>query len=409
MAERTLCGGCRASRSQLSTVLDLGTSPLADEFQPTLEGAIGLERYPLELLYCDRCTLVQLGHVVDDEVLWGGDYGFYSSASSVVVQHSRAYAGWLMSRFAPEIADGLTVEIASNDGVLLKPLKAAGASVLGIDPAAGPVANALAAGVDTWQMGFGRETAFEIVERRGEASLIVANNVIAHVADLDDFIGGIDILLADGGAAVLEFQYVRDLLTGNQFDHVYHEHRQFFSLTSLARALAPHDLYPVDVEENAQQGGSLRVVIDRYGDSETEAIHTTLRAEQYLDERLALGGLQLRAERIRERLRGTLQGMARDGLKVAGYGASAKSTTLLNFCGIGPELVPYFLDTTPTKIGRFTPGTGIPIVSPTLDSRMPDVHFLTVWNYLPEIIARERDFANRGGRWLVPIPAPVLI
>lgn len=404
--KRSVCGGC-GSGAALTTVLDLGRSPLADEFRADQDEAVGLERYPLELLHCGDCSLLQLGEVVDDHILWGGDYGFYSSASSVVVDHSARYAEWLMERF-PRVARQLTVEIASNDGVLLGPLQAAGANVLGIDPAAGPVRNARVRGIDTWQEGFSRAVAHRIVSAYGQAGLIVANNVIAHVADLNDFAAGLGVLLHNDGVAVLEFQYVLDLLLGNQFDHVYHEHRQFFSLTSLTRALAPHGLHPIDVEQNDMQGGSLRVTLAKLGHP-SHAVRHMRHAEARLDDPGAFGGLQLRANRAADRLRQILWGAQRDGLKVAGYGASAKSTTLLNFCGIGPGLVPYFLDTTPTKIGRFTPGTGIPIVSPSMDSRQPDIHLLTVWNYLPEIMARERAFTARGGRWLVPIPAPVLL
>lgn len=403
---RTQCGGC-GSGAALTTVLDLGTSPLADEFRADRAEAVALDRYSLELLHCAACSLLQLGEVIDDAILWGGDYGFYSSASSVVVDHSARYAEWLMERF-PRVARQLTVEIASNDGVLLGPLQAAGARVLGIDPASGPAANARARGIETWQEGFGRAVAHRIVSAHGQAGLIVANNVIAHVADLGDFAAGLSVLLHNDGVAVLEFQYVLDLLLGNQFDHVYHEHRQFFSLTSLTRVLAPHGLHPIDVEQNDMQGGSLRVTVAKLG-WPSHATKRMLRAESRLDDPAAFGGLQVRAERARERLRDMLIRPSRAGLKIAGYGASAKSTTLLNFCGIGPELVPYFLDSTPTKIGRFTPGTGIPIVSPTMDSRQPDIHLLTVWNYLPQIMAREKAFTARGGRWLVPIPAPVLL
>lgn len=404
--KRTQCGGC-GSGGALSTVLDLGRSPLADDFRDTREAAIALERWPLELLHCDACSLVQLGELVDDAILWGGDYGFYSSASSVVVEHSERYAEWLMQRFG-RLARQLTVEIASNDGVLLKPLQDRGAFVLGIDPAAGPGAGALARGVETWQERFTRAAARKIVDQQGQAGLVVANNVIAHVADLQDFAAGLGVLLHNDGVAVVEFQYLPDLLLGNMFDHVYHEHRQFFSLTSLTRALAPHGLHPIDVEQHDMQGGSLRVTLAKLGHP-SHAVRHLMQAESQLDAVGALGGLQVRAERIAARLRDMLYQAQREGLKVAGYGASAKSTTLLNFCRIDAELVPYFLDTTPTKVGRFTPGTGIPIVSPTMDSRRPDIHLLTVWNYLPQIMARERQFSDRGGRWLVPIPAPVLL
>ena len=404
--KRTRCGGC-GSAADLTTVLDLGASPLADDFRADRAEALALERYPLELLYCSACTLVQLGEIVDDAILWGGDYGLYSSASPAVVEHFQTYADWLLQRF-PRHAHRLTVEIASNDGVLLRPLQAAGVPVLGVDPAAGPAGIARASGIETWGEIFTRDTARRIVAERGQAGLIVANNVVGHVADLREFGEALGILLHNDGLAVVEFQYVLDLLVGNQFDHVYHEHRQFFSLTSLARALAPAGLHPIDVEQNSMQGGSLRVTLAKLGRS-SHAVRQMHLTEQRLDDRGALGGLQLRAERIRDRLRGILIDASRDGLKVAGYGASAKSATLLSFCDIGPELVPYFLDPMPTKIGRYLPGSGIPIIDPAADTGRPDMYLLAVWNYLAQAMAREREFTARGGQWLVPIPAPGLL
>jgi SAM-dependent methyltransferase len=400
---RTACGGCGSD--SIVQILDLGDSPLADDF-PTSPDP-GQRRWPLGLFRCRVCTLVQLTELVPDADLWGGDYGFYTGSSWVAAEHQRLYAQQLLSRFG-DLARRLTVEIACNDGTLLKHLQAAGCETLGVDPAAGPAAMAAEAGLDVLVRGFGRQTALDILADHEPAGLIVANNVIAHVADLADFVAGIELLLADDGVAVVEFQYLADLVTGNQFDHVYHEHRQFFTLTSLDRILAERGLMALSVEQVNPQGGSLRVTIGRDGPPD-DTVPALLRAERWLAGPHALDGLQGRAERIRARLVDMLQAQKQAGKRVAGYGASAKATTLLNFCGIGPDLIQYMVDTTPTKHGRYVPGTGIPIVSPTADSRQPDTYVLTVWNYLPDVMRREAQFAQQGGRWIVPIPTPVLL
>ena len=405
---REICGGCHSP--DLEEVLDLGSSPLADDFPHTAEEAFNQPTYPLQLLRCGRCSLIQLSYVVPDEILWGGDYGFYTGHSWVAAEQQRQYAAELLASYG-RIAKALTVEIACNDGTMLKHFANAGCPTVGVDPAMGPANQAIQSGLNVRIAPFGEVVAGEIVEQYGHAGLIVANNVIAHVADLDDFVEGIKTLLMLNGVAVVEFQYAADLITGNQFDHVYHEHRSFFSLYSLAYVLNRHDLVPVSVKQTTPQGGSLRVVIQHAGARFNDAdpsVHTLLQAEAWLRQENALAGLQGRAERIREKLRRILLEQRMAKKIVAGYGASAKSTTLLNFCSIiaGEELVQYFVDTTPMKHGRFTPGTGIPIINPQADSRAPDVYLLGVWNYLPQILRRESSFQ---GNWIVPIPSPVLL
>lgn len=394
-----VCGG-----ELFNMMLNLGDSPLANDFRRNRDEALELERFPLELIQCAGCMHVQLGYSVPDEKLWQGECGFYSSASSVVVAHSQAYADWIMSTM-PKLARRFVVEIAANDGVLLAPLRQHGARVLGIDPAAGPVGVARGRGLEMRQQQFGAVVAQDVIEANGKASLILANNVIAHVEDLHDFMLGVDRLLAPDGYFVLEFQYLGDLLAGNQIDHVYHEHRSYFSLHALAQLISPYDLKILSAERIEMQGGSLRVVMARAGwpDHSVRAIART--EEAWIG--LAHQGLQQRAEHIRNRLRDMLWRARHQDRIVAGYGASAKSTTLLNFCKVESGLISYFVDSTPTKVGRFTPGTGIPIVSPESDSRMPDIYLLAVWNYAREIMRRERGHFK--GEWLVPIPVPVLL
>jgi len=401
---RETCGGC-GSRL-LAEVLDLGASALADDFPTTRGAALTQKRHPLGLLRCGACTLLQISELVDDAELWGGDYGFYTGSSWVAVEHQQRYAEQLLSAF-PLLARRLTVEIACNDGTMLRCFAEAGCPALGVDPAAGPTAVARAAGLDVLQAGFGRETAQKVVDLRGHAGLVVANNVAAHVANIEDFLAGVKILLSpSSGVAVLEFQYVVDLLLGNQFDHVYHEHRQFFSLTSFDAALRVHGLRATSVKQVKPQGGSLRVEVRHDIHHPDHSVNNLLRDEEWLAGSKSLSGLQGRADRIRTRLLTTLRELASDGMRVAGYGASAKSTTILNWCDIDSSLIQYMVDTTPTKHGRYTPGTGIPIISPSADSRAPDVYVMFIHNYLSEIMRREQSFT---GRWLVPVPAPVML
>lgn len=398
---RTNCGGCGST--DLVEVLDLGSSPLANDY-PTIGGE-DLTRYPLGLFHCQTCTLIQLTYVVEDALVWGGGYACYSSAS--VADYHRRYAQEMMT-FFPLLARQFTVEIACNDGSLLRHIKAAGCRTLGVDPAVGPAAKAAGAGLDVLVRPFGRATAAQIVEDSGRAGLIIANNVIGHVVDLLDFVDGLDVLLDDNGVAMVEFQYAPDLIVGNQFDLVYHEHRQFFSLTSLIAVLARTRLHVVEVRQNNMQGGSLRVTLARHGHP-THNVDHLLRAELWLGAPHALAGMQGRAERVKVRLRDLLWQQKITGKRVAGYGASAKATTLFHYCGIGSDLVQYMVDTTPAKQGRYMPGTYIPIISPAADSRAPDMYLLTIPNYLSAILRRESLFTQRGGQWIVPIPAPTIL
>jgi SAM-dependent methyltransferase len=348
--------------------------------------------------------LVQLAEVVPDDILWGGNYDFYTGSSWVAVEHQKRYAAQIMKSY-PRLCRQGVLEIACNDGTMLQHFRDAGYPTLGIDPAHGPVDQARARELEVWAEGFGSDVALRIVAQHGHQGVIIANNVIAHVANLDDFIEGITIALGPNGVAVVEFQYVADLITGNQIDHVYHEHRQFFSLASLKHSLGRHDLRPVSVSQITPQGGSLRVVISR-NQFWDHSVNLLLKDEEWLRSEHALAGLQGRADRIKSRLRDMLWEQKLASKRVAGYGASGKSTTLLNFCKIGPDLVQYVVDTTPNKQGRYTPGTGIPIIDPRSDSRAPDIYLSLIHNYQGEIMRQEPAF---HGHWIVPIPLPTML
>lgn len=395
---RDRCGGCGADR--LETFLDLGKTPLADRFPATLDEPE--DTWPLEVAVCTGCWLVQLLEVVPDEILWA-DYGFYSGASPSKVAEHEQLAAELLAAY-PEQARRLTVEIACNDGDLLRHFADAGCKAVGVDPALGPARAAKERGLEVYIGPFTRAMGQTLADAKGKAGLVIARNVAAHVADLDDFFGGIADLLAPDGVAVVEVQYLADLLAGNQFDHVYHEHRFFFSLRSFAGVNVRHGLRVEQVRRTPAQGGSIQVVLRRGA-----AGHVMLRGEAKMVALLdTFRSFQGRAEYVRIRLLELLAAEWKSARRVAGYGATAKSTTLLNFCGIGPETLEYVEDLTPAKIGRYTPGTHIPIVAPGERER-PDVFLLLSWNYLPGVLYRERAFLDDGGRFLVPIPVPVLL
>ncbi len=409
---RDRCGACGST--DLRTFLDLGSSPLADAF-PADAGAPEAT-YPLEVATCGRCSLAQLMEIVPDAELFGADYGFFSSASPSLVAYHAAYAAELLAAYRRQ-AERLTVEIACNDGDLLQHFADAGCAVYGVDPAPRPAATARTVrGLPVLTAPFGLDVAKEIVSDRGEAGLVVANNVMAHVADLDDWFAGLRELLAFDGVAVIQVQYLPDLLVGNQFDHVYHEHRYFFSLRPAALVAAKHGLAVKHVERVPAQGGSVKMTVGHgvgYGNvASAPSVERMCAAEEWLAGPGAYDGVQGRVDYIRSRLNDLLAEEKAAGRRVAGYAASAKSTTLLNYCGIGPQQLDYVVDTTPWKIGRVTPGTHIPIVSPeqeTARDRRADVYLALAHNYLGGIVRREREFLDGGGRFIVPIPFPVVL
>lgn len=408
---RINCAVCSAT--DLQTILDLGATPLADSFPAT---ATKEERYALDLLLCVNCGLVQLGEIVDDEVLFGKDYAFFTGSSPSLVEHYLDYAHAMLRGFPEQCRAGV-LEIASNDGTLLKHFLDAGCPVLGVDPALPPAEAAAKRGIPTRIRPFTNEEAQEIlsVTHGGHLGkrpgLIIANNVLAHVADPLDLMRGIKTLLASDGVAVIEVQYFPDLFFGNEWDHVYHEHRTYLTLHAIVALAALVELHVVDASNSPTQGGSIRVFITHGGRGAP-----TARSSEMFDRETALGlrslrtyaNWQSRVDYGRERLREIVWDFKAAGKVVAGYGASAKSSTLLNYCGFGPSDLAYVEDTTPYKIGCLTPGTHIPIVAPHSQAS-PDAYLLLVWNYLGGVIRRERKFLEAGGQFIVPIPHPVVI
>jgi hypothetical protein len=399
------CRGC--GETALEPALDLKTTALADIYANSAEEAISQPRWPLLMTVCHKCWMAQLDDTVPDEELFGAKYGFFSGSSPALVEHFRLYADWAVRMFGPAARRGV-VEIACNDGTLLAHFQGAGLPVLGFDPAAGPVAAAWARGLPVEKMPFGRKAAEQVDMRN---VLVIANNVLAHVADPHDFLDGVRLLVGRSGAAVFEFQYLADLLAGNQFDLVYHQHRSYLSLTSAQNLLCQHGLAVTDVLRIPTQGGSLRIVVRPAPTSDVSPELVALfRAEAWLRRPEAYRGLQGRFQYVRDAVTSMVRREVSEGRRLAGYAATAKSTTLLTFCGLGRAHLDYVVDTTPAKIGKFTPGTGIEIISPKEADRRPvGGYLLLAGNYLPAVLRRERDFLAGGGRLIVPLPTPITL
>lgn len=380
--QRTHCLNCGGA--DLEVILDLGKTPLADVYveQP--------KWYPLRLAVCVGCWQVQLLDVVPDGELYNDSYEFRSSTSPSLVAYHERYAEWLQ-QFRPEF----TIEIACNDGSLLQHLPG---RKLGVEPS-GAAADARALGLEVVNAGFDYELAVGIREQHGPADLVVANHVLPHVADTDSFVRGVRHLLSAGGVAVIEVQDFAALLLGNGFDHVYHQHRAYFTAATLAQLLVRRGLEVMYLERTEAQGGSIRVVAQRAEPTDARVdLNGLAKIEGY-------SGLQVRADLLGVRLRSLIVAERSAGRVVAGYAAAAKATTLLHWCGLTSRELAYVADTTPGKIGKNMPGTSIPI----REGGNADTYLLFAHNYLPGILRREREFLDRGGRFIVPIPAPVVI
>jgi len=349
---------------------------------------------------CTRCWLAQLREVIPDGELYGDQYGFRTGSSPGAVRYFGDMAAELLTQY-PYLPSRLTVEIACNDGTFLREIAAAGGPVLGVEPVKPAAEQAREGGLDVIAEPFTAALARDIRTSYGAAGMVVACNVAAHVADPADFLGGARILLGAGGVLVAEFQDLEKLIAGCQADHVYHEHRFFYSLRSFARLAQSAGLAVTGWVRTRAQGGSLRVTLAR--------MHGFIPdSSPWLESWEPYASMQDRALYLKMRLLDLIDAERDEGRVVAGYGASAKSATLLNWCGVGPVQVPWVEDITPGKIGRFTPGGHIPIRAP---GRAPDTYLLTAWNYLPDVIRRPaiQDFLDVGGRMIVPGPVPVLI
>jgi SAM-dependent methyltransferase len=396
---------CRSCGAPLRfSVVDLGLQPLANSILTAEEVDRPEPRYPLHPYVCDGCWLMQVEAVAAPEEIFS-DYAYFSSYSDSWLEHARRYADAMVERLGLG-TESLVVEVASNDGYLLRNFVPRGIRVLGVEPAANVAEAAVAIGVPTEVAFFGRETAERLSSRGLRAHLLVANNVLAHVPDVNDFVAGLAHMLAPGGMLTAEFHYVLCLLEEREFDTIYHEHYSYLSLTSARTILGRHGLTVVDVEEIPTHGGSLRIYATLEG-VEGAAVRELLERERAagLTGLAAYERLGVQAEAVKRDLLAFLDEARAEGRRVAAYGAPAKGNTLLNYCGISTDLVAFTVDRSPHKQGRFLPGSHLPIHSPDrIFETRPDDVLLLPWNLKDEIVEQMSAVREWGGRFVVPIP-----
>jgi SAM-dependent methyltransferase len=404
---------CRLCGANLTgTFVDLGLSPLCESYVAA-EQLDGPEVfYPLHVLLCDQCLLVQLPTYVSGESIFS-DYAYFSSYSESWVAHAKRYADDMATRLNLT-AESLVTEVASNDGYLLQHFVSAGVPVLGVEPAANVAAAARAKGIRTEVHFLGPETGAALAAEYGQADLVAANNVFAHVPDIRGFAAGLRALVKKSGLVTLEFPHLLRLIEGRQFDTIYHEHFSYLSLRTASRALATAGLRVVDVEELGTHGGSLRVHARpaESGGEPTARVQAVLELEEKAGLHTVAGhqGFARDVLRIKSDLLDFLLAAAREGKSVAGYGAPGKGNTLLNHCGIRSDLVAYTVDRNPGKQGKFLPGTHIPIYSPErIEQTRPDYVLVLPWNLRAEITEQLSYVRSWGGRLVFPIPALAIV
>jgi len=399
---------CRLCGAELTrTFVDLGMSPLCESYIPEEALDEAESFYPLHVRLCEACLLVQLPAYVSGESIFS-DYAYFSSYSDSWVAHAKRYADAMIERLGLT-PDSLVTEVASNDGYLLQHFQTAGVPVLGVEPAANVAEAARARGIRTEVRFLGAESGLQIAQRYGRADLVAANNVFAHVPDIQGFAAGLRALVKDEGTVTLEFPHLLRLIERRQYDTIYHEHFSYLSLLTSTRALATAGLRVVDVEELGTHGGSLRVYArpEDGGGEPTERVKTVLAAEESAGLHTVAGheGFAPAVLKIKSDLLGFLLTAAREGRSVAGYGAPGKGNTLLNHCGIRSDLLSYTVDRSPFKQGKFLPGTHIPIYPPErLAQTRPDYILVLPWNLRDEISQQLSYAGSWGGKLVLPIP-----
>ncbi|RAK69357.1 class I SAM-dependent methyltransferase [Hymenobacter edaphi] len=402
---------CRFCGAALhTTFVDLGTSPLCEDLVRPEHFNRAEPVYPLHARVCGQCFLVQVGDFVRPEDIFRAEYPYFSSYSTSWLQHARRYTDEVTARFGIGPAQRV-VEVASNDGYLLQYFHQRGVPVLGIEPAGNVADAARARGIETLGKFFGRKTARQVALSHGQADLLIGNNVLAHVPDINDFVGGLQIMLKAGGVITMEFPHLLRLIEGRQFDTIYHEHFSYLSLHTVERIFAHHGLTLFDVQELPTHGGSLRIfarhaadasqpVGERVGELRRREIEAGVCTEAFYT------GFAETVKQAKRELLQFLIGAKNAGQTVVGYGAPGKGNTLLNYCGIRTDFLDYTVDANPHKHGLYLPGTRIPIYPPErIRQTRPDFVLILPWNLSTEIRQQMADIRDWGGRFVVPIPA----
>lgn len=391
------------------TFLDLGEAPPSNAYLAPEELAAAERRFPLRVLVCTGCWLVQTEDYAAAGELFTPDYAYFSSFSASWLRHAQAYVTGMTERLALG-PDSMVAEIAANDGYLLQYVAARGIPCYGVEPTRSTAQAARDRGIEIVEEFFGVELARRLVREGKQADLLVANNVLAHVPDINDFVAGFAWLLKRSGTATFEFPHLLRLVEQSQFDTVYHEHFSYLSLTAVARVLRENGLAVTHVEELATHGGSLRVYARRAdcgGVSPSGAVLELLERERAAGMLTAefYAGFQARADRVRDDLLRFLREAKREGKLVLAYGAAAKGSTLLNYTGVGPELLPLVADQNPAKQGRYLPGSRIPIVDEScLRAQRPDYVLILPWNLRDEVMGQLEYVRDWGGRFVTAVP-----
>ena len=400
---------CRFCGAELKhTFVDLGMSPLCESYL-TAEHLNEMEPFfPLHVQVCSKCFLVQLPEYVGPESIFT-EYAYFSSYSDSWLAHSKSYTEQMIERFS--LGSGnLVIELASNDGYLLQYFVQKSVPVLGVEPAANVAAVAEQKGVPTLIKFFGRETARQLSAEGRQADLLLGNNVLAQVPDINDFVGGMKILLKSQGVITMEFPHLQRLMEQNQFDTIYHEHFSYFSLLTAEKIFAAHGLRLFDVEELPTHGGSLRIYA-RHASDDSKPVSARITELRNREQQLGYTKIETYAkfaEQVKETKRKLLDFLIsakRSGKRIAGYGAPGKGNTLLNYCAIRTDFIDYTVDRNPYKHGRYLPGTHVPIFAPErIRETRPDYLLILPWNLKDEIIKQNSFIREWGGKFVVPIP-----